>query len=90
MVLENWATRNGSFNRNQFFSEQLTVNRLKTMDKLMQMLLLVVQQPGNLGLTLLPSILEFSLNYVMPLLMQTQTANEFCDVVMSLFQLLDG
>lgn len=79
--------------KNQFrfiFSEQLTMNRLKTMDKLMQMLLLVVQQPGSLGLQLLPSILPFSLNYVMPLLMQTQNANEFCDVVMSLFQLLDG
>lgn len=56
----------------------------------MQMLLLVVQQPGSLGLQLLPSILPFSLNYVMPLLMQSQNASEFCDVVMSFFQLLDG
>lgn len=56
----------------------------------MKMLLLVVQQPGNLGLCLLPSILDLALNYVMPLLMQTQNANEYCDVVMSLFQLFDG
>lgn len=60
------------------------------MDKLMQMLLLVVQQPGSLGLSLLPSILEISLNRVLPLLMRAPNANDYCDEITTLFQLLDG
>lgn len=73
-----------------FYSEQLTVNRFKAVEKLLQMLLLVVQQPGNLGACLLPSILEFTLNYVSPLLMQGRNPNDFFDVVFALYNLFDG
>lgn len=73
-----------------FVREQLTTNRLKAVDKLMQMLLLVVQQPGSLGLSLLPSVLNFALNYVSPLLMQGENPSEYGDLAFSLYTLFDG
>lgn len=54
------------------------------------MLLLVVQQPGSLGNNLLPLILEFTLNYVFPLLMQGRCPSDLCDVAFALYNLLDG
>ncbi|XP_031625440.1 exportin-6-A [Contarinia nasturtii] len=70
--------------------EQLTTNRYKAVEKLLQMLLLVVQQPGSLGANLLPSILDFTLNFVSPLLMQGRNPSEFCDVAHALYCLFDG
>lgn len=70
--------------------EQLTTNRFKAVEKLLQMLLLIVQQPGSLGLNLLPSILDFALNYVSPLLEQGRNPSDFCDVAFALYNLLDG
>lgn len=73
-----------------FCREQLTINRYKAVEKLLQMLLLIVQQPGSLGSNLLPSILDFTLNYVAPLLIQGQNPSGFCDVAYALYSLLDG
>lgn len=72
------------------FREQLTTNRFKAVEKLLQMLLLVVQQPGSLGANLLPSILEFTQNYVSPLLVQGRSLSGFCDVAFALYNLFDG
>lgn len=74
----------------KFCREQLTTNRYKAVEKLLQMLLLVVQQPGSLGANLLPSILEFTLNYVSPLLMQGRNPSDYCDVAFALYSLFDG
>lgn len=60
------------------------------MEKLLQMSLLVVQQPGSLGANLLPDIFEFALGYVSPLLMQGGNPNDFCDVALALYNLFDG
>lgn len=73
-----------------FCSEQLTCNRYKAVEKLLQMLQLIVQQPGSLGANLLPSIIDFTLNYVSPLLMQERQPNDFCDVAFALYSLFDG
>lgn len=54
------------------------------------MLLLVVQQPGSLGMNLLPQILDFALNYVSPMLMQGRNPTEYCDVALTLYNLFDG
>lgn len=68
--------------------ERMTVGRLKAMDKLLQMLLLVVEQPGSTTLSLLPAILTVSLDLVQPLL-GGQSA-DLGDVAVSLFALFDG
>lgn len=57
---------------------------------LLQMLLLVVEQPGQMTLSLLPAILDLSLNYVTPLLAQECNSSDFCDVAISLYALFDG
>lgn len=68
----------------------MTTNRYKAVDKLLQMLLLVVEQPGNLGLSLLPAILNFALNSVAPQLKQEKLSNQQCDVAAALYSLFDG
>lgn len=72
------------------YSEQLTVNRYKAVEKLLQMLVLVVRQPGGLGLSMLPGTLDFALNYVAPLLMQGRNPSEYSDVALILYELFDG
>lgn len=54
------------------------------------MLLLVVEQPGSLGLSLLPDILNFSLNFVHPLLKRDKVTSQYGDVAMALYSLFDG
>lgn len=68
--------------------ERMTLGRLKAMDKLLQMLLLVVEQPGSSTLSLLPVILTVSLDLVQPLL--AGHAADVGDVAVSLFSLFDG
>lgn len=70
-----------------FFREQITAKCLKAADKLLQILLLVVQQPGGLGTNLLPSILDFALNSVLASFMQDPEKD--CDVAFSLYSLFD-
>lgn len=70
--------------------EQLTTNRFEAVEKLLQMLLLVVKQPGSLSMQLLPSILDFALNYMSPVLLQGRIPTEFCDVILALYLLFDG
>lgn len=60
------------------------------MDKLLQMLLLVVEQPGSTAVSLLPAILNVSLDLVTPLLGQEKHLADFSDVAISLFTLFDG
>lgn len=73
-----------------FSSEQLTARRLKAVEKLLRMLLLVIQQPGSLGLNLLPSVLNFSLNFVTPMLTQGKNLSDYCDAAYALYSLFDG
>lgn len=69
---------------------QLTSGSLKAIDKLLQMLLFVVEQPGQSSLSLLPNILAFVLDIVMPLLMEQKQSLDFSDVATSVFNLLHG
>lgn len=72
------------------YREQITNSRLKAMDKLLQMLLLVVEQHGNGTLSLLPAILNLSLDLVAPVLQQEKNSIDCSDVAISLFTLFDG
>lgn len=83
---------------------QMSVARLRTMDRLLRMLLLVVEQPGSTGLALLPAVLTVALDLVQPVLEQQQQQHlqeqqqqqrngnvvDLSDVTMSLFTLFDG
>lgn len=69
---------------------QLTASSLKAIDKLLQMLLFVVEQPGTATMSLLPNILGFVLDHVMPLLMEEKQSLDFSDVATSVFNLLHG
>lgn len=83
---------------------QMSVGRLRTMDRMLQMLLLVVEQPGATGLSLLPAVLTVSLDLVQQVLQhhqqQQQTESgggggaggevDLSDVTLSLFALFDG
>lgn len=70
--------------------ERITSSRLRAMDKLLQMLLLVVEQPGSTATVLMPAILNVSLDLVQPLLGQEKHLADFSDVFISLFSLFDG
>ncbi|XP_018802628.1 PREDICTED: exportin-6 [Bactrocera latifrons] len=50
--------------------EQLSLNQLTVLEKILHMFQLVVQQPGNTWTTMLPSILNFTIEQVLPLLQQ--------------------
>ncbi|XP_067642019.1 exportin-6 [Eurosta solidaginis] len=50
--------------------EQLNLNQLTVLEKILQMLQIIVQQPGNTWTTMLPSILNFTIEHVLPLLQQ--------------------
>lgn len=70
--------------------EQLTIQRLKATDKLLQMLTLVVEQPGCSSLSLLPPTLNFALDHVAPLLLHEKNAVDHSDVAFSLYTLFDS
>lgn len=79
-IFINWAT-----------SQKLSRNRMAAIEKILQMLHLVVEQPGNSTNTLIPSILNMSLNHIQPLLTGDEKemfANT--DVAVLLYTLFDG
>ncbi|XP_054729578.1 exportin-6 [Anastrepha obliqua] len=50
--------------------EQLSLNQLAVLEKILQMFQIIVQQPGNTWTTMLPSILSFTIEHVLPLIQQ--------------------
>ncbi|XP_017472110.1 PREDICTED: exportin-6 [Rhagoletis zephyria] len=50
--------------------EQLSFNQLAVLEKILQMFQIIVQQPGNTWTTMLPSILSFTIDQVLPLIQQ--------------------
>lgn len=71
------------------FREQLTLSRLAVMEKVLQMFQLVVEQPGNASLSLMPSILGFSTQQILPLLQQQNAATDSSEITSLLFALFD-
>lgn len=72
-----------------FSRKQLTVCQLKVMEKILQMLLLVVEQPSTPS-SLISPILTLSLDHVLPLLMTGNNLLDHSDVAYILYSLFDG
>nr|XP_032296302.1 exportin-6-B isoform X2 [Drosophila virilis] len=70
--------------------EQLTLSRLAVMEKVLQMFQLIVEQPGNGSLVLMPSILTFSTQQILPLLQQQNAATDSSEITSLLFALFDS
>ncbi|XP_055587091.1 exportin-6-A isoform X2 [Uranotaenia lowii] len=74
-------------------SEQITSQRFRSLDTLLKMFLLIVEQPGNASL--LPDILSFSIEHVLPLVFASEylgksEQNGHADVSLSLYMLFNG
>ncbi|EDV45361.1 exportin-6-A [Drosophila erecta] len=70
--------------------EQLTLSRLAVMEKILQMFKLIVEQPGSASLGLLPSILDFSTQQILPLLQQQNAATDNSEITSLLYALFDS
>ncbi|XP_017048308.1 exportin-6-A [Drosophila ficusphila] len=70
--------------------EQLTLSRLAVMEKILQMFKLIVEQPGSASLGLLPSILDFSTQQILPLLQQQNTVTDNSEITSLLYALFDS
>ncbi|KAH8234528.1 hypothetical protein KR038_008564, partial [Drosophila bunnanda] len=70
--------------------EQLTLSRLAVMEKVLQMFKLIVEQPGSASLGLLPSILDFGTQQILPLLQQQNTATDNSEITSLLYALFDS
>ncbi|XP_039498961.1 exportin-6-A isoform X1 [Drosophila santomea] len=70
--------------------EQLTLSRLAVMEKILQMFKLIVEQPGSASLGLLPSILDFSTQQILPLLQQQNAAADNSEITSLLYALFDS
>lgn len=71
------------------FREQLTLSRLAVMEKVLQMFQLIVEQPGSASLSLLPNILGFSTQQILPLLQQQNAATDSSEITSLLYALFD-
>ncbi|KAL1399746.1 hypothetical protein pipiens_007958 [Culex pipiens pipiens] len=75
-------------------SEQITAQRFRSLDILLKMFLLIVEQPGNVSL--LPDILNFSIEHVLPLVFAQEHTpaksdqNGHADASLSLYLLFNG
>lgn len=74
---------------NSFSREQLTLSRLAVMEKVLQMFQLIVEQPGSASLALLPNILGFSTQQILPLLQQQNAATDSSEITSLLYALFD-
>ncbi|EDV34703.2 uncharacterized protein Dana_GF20811 [Drosophila ananassae] len=70
--------------------EQLTLSRLAVMEKILQMFKLIVEQPGSASLGLLPSILDFSTQQILPLLQQQNAVTDSSEITSLLYALFDS
>lgn len=74
-------------------TEQINSQRFRSLDILLKMFLLIVEQPGNVSL--LPDILNFSIEHVLPMVFSSEYSGKgeqgsHADVSLSLYQLFNG
>lgn len=69
-------------------SEHLNKSRVLMIEKILKMFQLIVEQPGNSSLALLPSILDFTIEQTMPLL-QHDNYMDNTDLTSIIYSLLD-
>lgn len=70
------------------FSEHLNKSRVPTIEKILKMFQLIVEQPGNSSIALLPSILDFTIEQTMPLL-QNDNYTDNTDITSTIYSLFD-
>ncbi|KAH8420274.1 hypothetical protein KR009_008382, partial [Drosophila setifemur] len=70
--------------------EQLTLSRLAVMEKVLQMCKLIVEQPGSASVGLLPAILDFSTQQILPLLQQQNAETDNSEITSLLYALFDS
>lgn len=58
-------------------------------EKILQMFQLIVQQPGNASLSILPSILDFTFEHIMPLLQVDNNIADTTDLTSVVYSLFD-
>ena len=58
-------------------------------EKVLQMFQLIVQQPGNASLAMLPSILDFTFEHIMPLLQMENSVADTTDLTSVVYSLFD-
>lgn len=76
------------FNDLLISSKHLNTSRILMMEKILKMFQLIVEQPGNSSLALLPSILDFTIEHTMPLL-QHDNHMDNTDLTSIIYSLLD-
>ncbi|XP_055913016.1 exportin-6 [Eupeodes corollae] len=69
---------------------EMTVRRLKSMEKILQMFQLIVQQPGSETMSLIPSILNLTLDHILPLLSYDNNLLDYSDVAHLMYTLFDS
>lgn len=74
-------------------AEQISDQRFRSLDILLKMFLLIVEQPGNASL--LPDILNFSIEHVLPLVFSSEHSSKseqscHADISLSLYLLFNG
>ncbi|XP_075158622.1 exportin ellipsoid body open isoform X2 [Haematobia irritans] len=70
--------------------EQLTVSRVAVIEKILQMFQLIVQQPGNASLSMLPSILDFTFEHIMPMIQMDNSIADTTDLTSVVYSLFDS
>lgn len=71
------------------FREQLSLSRVAVIEKILQMFQLIVQQPGAASLAMLPSILDFTFEHIMPLLQIENNIADTTDLTSVVYSLFD-
>lgn len=64
-------------------------NRYKSIDKILHILIYIVERPGNISRTLFPYAIRFALDHVMPNIQYEQRAKNMDNVVVTIYSLLD-
>lgn len=71
------------------FREQLTISRVAVIEKILQMFQLIAQQPGNASLAMLPSILDFTFEHIMPMIQMDNHISDNTDLTSVVYSLFD-
>lgn len=68
---------------------QNITNQLKSIDKILQILVFIIEKPGNVSKNMFPNAVRFALDHVMPMMQNKQMTKYMDNVAVSLYQLFD-
>ncbi|KAL9880958.1 exportin-6-like isoform X1 [Glossina fuscipes] len=70
--------------------DQLSISTAAVIEKILQMFQLIVKHPGSASLTMIPSILDFTFAYIIPLLQQDDNIKYSGDITSAVYDLFDS